>query len=296
MFETAQREPGRLQPRRRAADGDRLAAGPPLARRRRPSTCGRLRAILRLPRRLRRQHGGGLAALRRQRVAAARRRRRARHEGRDQEHELLPPRAATPSSTRSSARPGRSTRASAIVQETRLWDPDRAVTVLDALEGVRARLPLLPRARPGAAAARPGLGRRDRARRCPSCRAARRQRFVEQYGLPAYDAELLTERPRARRLLRGGGAASTRTRRRWRTGSGPSSCASSRGTPAAVADLARPPGGARAAGRAGRRGHHQRQDGQGLFERMARTGEDARRHRPARGAHARWPTRARSAR
>ncbi len=41
---------------------------------------------------------------------------------------------------------------------------------LDALEGVRARLPLFPRARPGAAAARGRLGGGDSRRACRSCR------------------------------------------------------------------------------------------------------------------------------
>ena len=49
-----------------------------------------LRAILQLPRRLRRRHGEGHAALRRQRVGAAPGADRARHEDRDQEHELVP--------------------------------------------------------------------------------------------------------------------------------------------------------------------------------------------------------------
>ena len=80
-----------------------------------------------------------------------------------------------------------------LVQETRLWDPDREVTrsmrtkefaddyryfpdpdllplVIDEawIEAVRATLPELP--------------------------DARRQRFVSEYGLPAYDAEVLTQR------------------------------------------------------------------------------------------------------
>ena len=88
-----------------------------------------------------------------------------------------------------------------IVQETRLFDPDRGVTrsmrskeyahdyryfpepdlvplKLDPawVEGIRAALPELPR--------------------------ARRQRFVTQYGLPAYDAGILTQSRRARRVLR----------------------------------------------------------------------------------------------
>ena len=51
-----------------------------------------------------------------------------------------------------------------IVQETRLWNPERERHRADALEGVRARLSVLPRSRSGARGARPGLGGRDRAR------------------------------------------------------------------------------------------------------------------------------------
>ena len=54
---------------------------------------------------------------------------------------------------------------------------------LDALEGGRARLPLLPRSRPAAAGARPGLGRRDQGRPCPNCRTPKQARFMTDYGL-----------------------------------------------------------------------------------------------------------------
>ena len=100
---------------------------------------------------------------------------RARHQGRDQEHELLPQRAATRWSTRCGARRARWTPGERIVQETRLWDADRGYTrsmrskefahdyryfpepdlppldLLDALGGRDAR-------RPARAAARPGDG------------------------------------------------------------------------------------------------------------------------------------------
>ena len=74
-LETAPSSLRRLQPRRRAADGDRHRARPALARGGRRVPARRSAPSLRLPRRLRRQHGGGLAALRRQRLAAAARRR-----------------------------------------------------------------------------------------------------------------------------------------------------------------------------------------------------------------------------
>ena len=66
-----------------------------------------------------------------------------------------------------------------------------------ALEGVRARLPLLPRARPGPAGADRGDDRGRRGRRCPSCPRERRERYASELGLAeklatqlAFDAEL----------------------------------------------------------------------------------------------------------
>ena len=46
-----------------------------------------------------------------------------------------------------------------IVQETRLYDPDRDETRVDAHQGRRARLPLLPRPRPAAARGDRGVDR-----------------------------------------------------------------------------------------------------------------------------------------
>ena len=62
-----------------------------------------------------------------------------------------------------------------IEQETRLFDPAKGETRSDAHQGRGARLPLFPRPRPPAARARPGLGRRARARRCPNCPTRRRR-------------------------------------------------------------------------------------------------------------------------
>ena len=64
---------GRLQPGRRAAARDRVAARPALGRARPGPTSSELRAILARHRRVRRQDGGGLAARRRQRVGPPRR-------------------------------------------------------------------------------------------------------------------------------------------------------------------------------------------------------------------------------
>ena len=111
-----------------------------------------------LSRHLRRQHGGGLAALRRQRLGAPRRR--------------------TTFGTRCEIKNVNSVRfvmqaieyearrqveliedGGAIEQETRLFDAGKGETRPMRSQGTRARLPLLPRPRPAAAGARPGLGR-----------------------------------------------------------------------------------------------------------------------------------------
>ena len=150
-----------------------------------------MRAIAGVPRRLRREHGGGLAPLRRQRVPPPARQRDPRHQGRDQEHELLPPRPACPR-VRGEAPGSGLDSGERLVQETRLWDPERARTVsmrskefahdyryfpepdlppleMDAteVELIRASLPELP--------------------------AAKRRRFVEAYGLTPYEADLLCQ-------------------------------------------------------------------------------------------------------
>ena len=133
--------------------------------------------------RLRRQDGGGVDAGRRQRLGAAHRRRPLRHPLRDQEPQLG-----------ALARPGHRVRGRAPDRPDRVG---RAGGPADpplgrggrphpgpALQGGRLRLPVLPRARPGAAGARrrvdPGGGRHPRhdAGRAPgpSGRAARRRR------------------------------------------------------------------------------------------------------------------------
>ena len=155
----------RPQPLRRRADGDRLRARHALAGggRRLPAQAARDPA---LPRHLRRQHGGGLHARRRERLACAGRA-RARH--------AL---ARSRTSTRSASSCRRSRHEArrqievceaggTVVQETRLFDAHRGVTRSHALQGGRARLPLLPRPRPAAAGARAGLGRRSCQGRLP---------------------------------------------------------------------------------------------------------------------------------
>ena len=84
-----------------------------------------------------------------------------------------------------------------VEQETLHFDPRTgSLTSLRSKEYV-ARLPLLPRARPGPARADRGDARRPRARRCPSCPAERRERYLSELGLArqpatqlAFDADL----------------------------------------------------------------------------------------------------------
>ena len=64
---------------------------------------------------------------------------------------------------------------------------------VDALQGVRARLPLLPRAGPAAAPRAAGVDGGDPGRRSRSCRPRAASASPAQYGLPAYDALLLTQ-------------------------------------------------------------------------------------------------------
>ena len=76
-------------------------------------------------------------------------------------------------------------------QETRGWLDEKGITVIPAQQGICPRLPLLPGARPAAPGADRGPGQEIKAS-LPELAEARRERFVSQYGLPAYDAGLLT--------------------------------------------------------------------------------------------------------
>ena len=140
--ERGEGQPRRLQPLRRAADGDRdrarhpdRGAGPAL--RRGPA------APASLDRGIRRGHGARADARRSQRVVAGAWQRALRHPGRDQEHELVPlGRASDRIRDRAAggrARRGRATRAGDA------WlarGPRRDVS--DARQGDIGRLPLLP--------------------------------------------------------------------------------------------------------------------------------------------------------
>ena len=61
-----------------------------------------------------------------------------------------------------------------------------------AQQGTRARLPLLPRARPGAAADQRRAGWRASKAEMPELPGRRRARFIDEFGLREYDADVLT--------------------------------------------------------------------------------------------------------
>ena len=155
----------RLQPRRRAR-WSRSSAGPTSARAERgPPVRDRAAGDPRRHRRVRREDGGGLDARRRQRVGAPAGR-AARHPLRDQERQLACARSGGPSSTRRAAR-------STLLDGGRAGPPGdaplgrgRRAHPHPALQGGRRRLPLLPRARPGAARPRRRVGRGDPPRPC----------------------------------------------------------------------------------------------------------------------------------
>ena len=117
-----------------------------------------------------------------------------RHQGRAQEPELVPARAARARIRDRAADRGRRQAAARVVQETRLGMSAAGRTRVDAQQGRGARLPLLPGAGPAAARRRSGLDRGD-PRALPELPDARRRRFVAQYALPEYDAGVLTQSP-----------------------------------------------------------------------------------------------------
>ena len=165
----------RLQPRRRAA-ASRSSSRPDIrtAEQARPYV-ERAAGDPRRHRRVRRQDGGGLDARRRQRLGAPARRaafgtrceiknlNSLRSLGRAIEYEARRQIDLLEAGERSARRPATGTRPT-------------GRTAHAALEGGRRRLPLLPRARPGAARARRRVDRRDRAPALPVLPAERRAR------------------------------------------------------------------------------------------------------------------------
>ncbi len=123
--------------------------------------------------------------------------RRARDQDRAQEHEQLPLHRAR--GRRRGRAPDRVARrrASEVTQETLHFDPRSGSLDPAALEGVRARLPLLPRAGPRPAGSDRGDDREAPRGSLPELPAERRERYLSELGLTekqatqlAFDAEL----------------------------------------------------------------------------------------------------------
>ncbi len=154
----AQGQPRRLQPVRRAADGDRDGAGDPDRRAGPPLRRGAAAAPA-LDRRVRRGHGARPAPGGGERLAPAARQRAVRDAGRGQEHELVPGRRAG-HRLRDRAPGGGARRRRAPGPGDPWLVRGARRDVPDAGQGDLGRLPLLPGAGPAAAAHRSGLARR----------------------------------------------------------------------------------------------------------------------------------------
>ena len=254
----------RSQPRRRAAGRGRVGARADVRR-------GGRRVHARaappgpLARHLRGRHGEGPDALRRQRVGPPARRGPARHPHRAQEHQLVPVRRSTRSSTRSRARSGCSRRRADRAARPGCGTPTRGQIAADAHQGGGERLSLLPRS--GSAAAR---GRRPDHGADPALAAraadARGSIATQKLGLARRRRAHAGQRARARRLLRRRArGAPRRAQRADARQLGAHRAARRAATPTAtpIARLADAAGDAVGAGRARRERHDQRQDRQG---------------------------------
>ena len=193
----------RPEPRRHAAGGDRLRARDALGQ-----GSGRVHEegahAGALPGDLRRQHAGRLVPLRRQRLGAPERQRQVRHARRDQEPELVPLRRE-----RHQLRGRAPDRAARVRRQGGAGDaPVRSGQgrdALHALQGRGQRLPLFPR--PGSAAGGAGRGL-HRVGAGDAAGAARSEGgALQPRARPVGVRRRRAHRePRARRLLRGGGA------------------------------------------------------------------------------------------
>ena len=85
--------------------------------------------------------------------------------------------------------------------DTRGWNEDRGDDRTSALEGGQPRLPLLPGAGPAAAPGRRGRGWPPIRADLPELPAARRARYERELGLSGYDAAVIVGEPRAADLF-----------------------------------------------------------------------------------------------
>ena len=178
-----------------------------------------------------------------------------------------------------------------VVQETRLWNPERDVTVPMRSKEYAHDYRYFPD--PDLVPVEP-----DPAwvaaieRELPELPRARRQRFASEYGLPLHDAELLTGDRALADYFEEAVRVHAEPEGRWRTGSGPSSCASSRG----IRRPSRPPPSARRRSRGWSR-WSTRGPSAGRWPRSSSSGWPGPARSPTRSCaergSARWPTRAR---
>ena len=201
----------RSEPRRHAAARDRVRARHALARPRRSPTRKALHALVRWI---------GICDGNMQEgsfrcdanVSVRRPGGDARHALRDQEPQLVPlPRAGDRVRGAPADRADRGRRQGRAGDAALRSRPRR--DALDAQQGRRAGLPLLPRPGPAAAGDRRRVDRRGASARCRSCRGELRARFETEHGLAAYDADAADRDPREGRVLRARDRRSTRLAR-----------------------------------------------------------------------------------
>ena len=164
-----------------------------------------LRQILDLRRRQRCRHGKGPAALRREHHRAPRGPEGTRREDRAEEPQLLSAPCAAPSTTRSSARSEAWRRGEARAMHPPLGRRPRRDQLMRTKEDAHdyRYFPdpdLLPVARPRLPGASAGVS-------CRSCRMRKCARFVRDYGVSAYDANVLASDQALARLVREAAAA-----------------------------------------------------------------------------------------
>ena len=192
-----QGQPRRLQPLRRAADGDRHRPRRPVGRAGAPLRRGAAAAAAD-DRRVRRGHGARPDAGRGERLAPAARHGAVRDPGRGQEHELVPlGRAGDRLRDRAPGR-GARRRRDARPGDARLGRGPRH-DVPDALQGGLATTTATSRSRTcrRSASTRPGSTRSGR--RCRSCRPPAGRATRPSSACPAYDAAVLVARAATRR-------------------------------------------------------------------------------------------------
>ena len=171
-----------------------------------------------------------------------------------------------------------------VVQETRLFDSASGADALDAQQGRGARLPLLPGTGPAAARRRRPTVWAVCGRCCRSCPRRAAGGSSTSYGIPDYDAGVLTQSGLADYFEAvAGGAGNAKAASNWVMGELLRTL-NERGT--ASGRRAAAAGSAGGTDRARRQGHDQQRHRQGHLPEDVRLGTVGRRHRRRRGAGA----------